>query len=137
MHILVTDRLACSRCGPAFGLVLLADRLENRRVLSGHLGCANCRERYPIIEGFGDLRPLSVRSNEPHSPDEPLASDDPEEALRRSNRKFSTRFQAIERGVAAAGRTMEQASLAEMEEHYQRAKRNEGKAESGEPKADG
>jgi MazG family protein len=46
----------------------------------------------------------------------------PEEALRRANRKFSVRFQAIERGVAAAGRTMEQATLVEMEEHYQRAK---------------
>jgi MazG family protein len=52
----------------------------------------------------------------------------PEEALRRANRKFSTRFQAIERGVATAGRTMDEATLVEMEEHYQRAK----KAESGE-----
>ncbi|MBL8851865.1 MAG: nucleoside triphosphate pyrophosphohydrolase [Planctomycetaceae bacterium] len=56
----------------------------------------------------------------------------PEEALRRANRKFSRRFQAIEKGVAVAGRTMEQATLVEMEEHYQRAK----KAESGEPTAD-
>jgi tetrapyrrole methylase family protein / MazG family protein len=56
----------------------------------------------------------------------------PEEALRRANRKFSTRFQSIERGVAAAGRTMEQATLVEMEEHYQRAKRAEVKAQSGE-----
>jgi tetrapyrrole methylase family protein / MazG family protein len=46
----------------------------------------------------------------------------PEEALRRANRKFSRRFQAIEKGVAAAGRTMEDATLIEMEEHYQRAK---------------
>ena len=59
----------------------------------------------------------------------------PEEALRRANRKFSTRFQAIERGVAAAGRTMEQATLVEMEEHYQRAKAVE-KAESGGRKAE-
>jgi len=51
----------------------------------------------------------------------------PEEALRRANRKFSKRFLEIERGVASAGRTMEQATLVEMEEHYQRAK----KAESG------
>jgi len=59
----------------------------------------------------------------------------PEEALRRANRKFSTRFQAIERGIAAAGRTMEQATLVEMEEHYQRAKARE-KADSGERKAE-
>ena len=49
----------------------------------------------------------------------------PEEALRRANRKFSTRFHAIEQGVKAAGRTMEQATLIEMEQHYQRAKQSE------------
>jgi len=57
MHLLVTDRLACPRCGPEFGLVLLAEELRDRRVLEGALGCANCRERYPVRQGFGDLRP--------------------------------------------------------------------------------
>lgn len=57
MHLLLTDRLTCPRCGPEFGLILLADRLEDRRVLEGALGCPNCRDRYPIREGFGDLRP--------------------------------------------------------------------------------
>lgn len=57
MHLLLTDRLTCSRCGPAFGLILLADRIEERRVLDGSLGCPNCRDRYPITAGFGDLRP--------------------------------------------------------------------------------
>lgn len=57
MHLLVTDRLACPRCGPEFGLILLAERMEDRRVLEGALGCANCRERYPVKGGFGDLRP--------------------------------------------------------------------------------
>lgn len=57
MHLLVTDRLSCPRCGPEFGLVLLAEKLEDRRVLEGALGCANCRERYPVIGGFGDFRP--------------------------------------------------------------------------------
>ncbi|TVR60966.1 MAG: hypothetical protein EA422_13200 [Gemmatimonadales bacterium] len=57
MHLLVTDRLSCPRCGPAFGLILLADELRERRVLEGALGCANCRERYPVEGGFGDLRP--------------------------------------------------------------------------------
>ena len=81
MHILVTDRLVCSRCGPGFGLVLLADRLENRRVLAGHLGCPNCREQYPIVDGFGDLRPLHARSSAADH-DESLSPEDPEEALR-------------------------------------------------------
>ncbi len=57
MHLLLTDRLICPRCGPGFGLILLADQLEERRVLEGALGCPNCRDRYPIRQGFGDLRP--------------------------------------------------------------------------------
>lgn len=57
MHLLLTDRLVCVRCGPAFGLVLRADRMEDRRALEGGLGCPNCREVYPIRGGAGDLRP--------------------------------------------------------------------------------
>ncbi len=69
MHLFLTDRLACPRCGPDFGLILLADEVRNQRVLDGSLGCPNCRERYPVREGFGDLRvpprrPLSEASLE-------------------------------------------------------------------------
>jgi uncharacterized protein YbaR (Trm112 family) len=56
MHILLTDILRCPRCGPEFGLVLLADRVEDRRVEAGRLGCANCREMYPVAAGEVDLR---------------------------------------------------------------------------------
>jgi uncharacterized protein YbaR (Trm112 family) len=55
MHILLTDVLSCPRCGPEFGLILLADRIEDRRVLAGRLGCPNCREQYPISDGVVDL----------------------------------------------------------------------------------
>lgn len=55
MHILLTDILTCPRCGPAFGLILLADRAEERRVLAGVLGCSNCREKYPIADGAVDF----------------------------------------------------------------------------------
>ena len=57
MHLLLTDGLTCPRCGPEFGLILLATRMEDRRVLNGTLGCSNCRDRYPVLNGFGDLRP--------------------------------------------------------------------------------
>ena len=57
MHILLTDRLTCPRCGPDFGLILLAKRLVERRVLDGALGCPNCRDQFPIEGGFADLRP--------------------------------------------------------------------------------
>lgn len=57
MHLLLTDRLNCPRCGSGFGLILRADRLTERRVLEGALGCPNCRDRFPITDGFADLRP--------------------------------------------------------------------------------
>ncbi len=56
MHILLTDTLCCPRCGPEFGLILLAHRVEERRILEGELGCPNCRASYPVRRGFGDLR---------------------------------------------------------------------------------
>ncbi|GIS79943.1 MAG: hypothetical protein CM1200mP14_15090 [Gammaproteobacteria bacterium] len=56
MHVLVADRLTCSRCGPEFGLILRADQTHDRRVTEGVLGCPNCRDQYPITDGFGDLR---------------------------------------------------------------------------------
>src|SRR5688572_29710748 len=78
MEVLLTERLVCPRCGPAFGLVLLADRVEDRRALAGSLGCTNCRDRFPIVDGFADLRgpprdPLPAVS---------LAAGDPQEAMR-------------------------------------------------------
>lgn len=57
MHLLLTDRLTCPRCGPDFGLILLAHEVRDRRIIHGDFGCANCRETYPVEEGFGDLRP--------------------------------------------------------------------------------
>jgi uncharacterized protein YbaR (Trm112 family) len=56
MHILLTDVVTCPRCGPEFGLIVLAERIEERRVLQGKLGCPNCREEYPVDGGIGDLR---------------------------------------------------------------------------------
>jgi hypothetical protein len=56
VHLLLTDRLTCPRCGPGFGLILLARRVVDRRVLEGTLGCPNCRDGFDVHEGFGDLR---------------------------------------------------------------------------------
>ena len=49
----------------------------------------------------------------------------PEEALRQSTRKFQRRFEAIEAGLVGDGRTIDDATLVEMEEYYQAAKRRE------------
>jgi uncharacterized protein YbaR (Trm112 family) len=62
---LLVDRLVCPRCGPPFGLVLLADAVEERRVLQGVLGCPNCRDRFPIAEGIADLRPPPRTDRQP------------------------------------------------------------------------
>jgi uncharacterized protein YbaR (Trm112 family) len=73
MHLLLTDRLACPRCGPEFGLILLADRMQDRRVVEGSLGCPNCRDTFPVTGGFGDLRAPPRRG----SPDGWAGSPDP------------------------------------------------------------
>jgi uncharacterized protein YbaR (Trm112 family)/ribosomal protein S16 len=69
VHILVTDVLCCPRCGPGFTLILLADRVEARRVQAGTFGCANCRERFPIADGVADLTLPGEPSVEGEPPD--------------------------------------------------------------------
>lgn len=51
----------------------------------------------------------------------------PEEALRRANTKFSNRFQYIEKGLAARGLSINEATLQEMEKLYQDCKQLERK----------
>lgn len=50
---------------------------------------------------------------------------DPEEALRRTNDKFSRRFRRVEERIAASGRGLADATLDEMEGHWQAAKMEE------------
>jgi len=76
MHVALTDVLTCPRCGPEFGLLLVAEQTEQRRVLEGWLACANCRERYRVAGGFSDLSFGARASDEPH------AAAQPEDALR-------------------------------------------------------
>jgi uncharacterized protein YbaR (Trm112 family) len=68
MYLLLTDILACPRCGPEFGLILLADRIEERRVLEGRLGCPNCREQYPVRGGALDVHTAAGDADAPPSP---------------------------------------------------------------------
>ncbi len=82
MHILLTDRITCPRCGAGFGLILLAHEVRDRRVLEGDLGCFNCREKYPVRGGFGDFR-IPPRTPLPSSSaDLDTASVDGEEIFR-------------------------------------------------------
>jgi MazG family protein len=50
---------------------------------------------------------------------------EPEAALRRANDKFTTRFDAVERALAARGQSLATATLEEMETEWQRVKRSE------------
>jgi|SRR5579871_6127308 len=47
---------------------------------------------------------------------------EPESALRKANDKFTTRFTAMEEGIAGSGRTLAGMTLEEMEREWQRAK---------------
>jgi MazG family protein len=53
----------------------------------------------------------------------------PEEALRRSNAKFQRRFEYIEQQLKSQSRTLQEATLLEMEELYQRGKKEEANSE--------
>ena len=57
MNVDLVDHLVCPRCGPPYGLLLLAHDVRDRRVREGEFGCPNCRDRFPVSGGFGDLRP--------------------------------------------------------------------------------
>jgi uncharacterized protein YbaR (Trm112 family) len=78
MYILLTDALTCPRCGPEFGLLVLADRMEDRRVIEGRLGCANCRSAFPIHNAAADLRVASGES----AASGPSVEDDAEASVR-------------------------------------------------------
>ena len=60
MYLLLTDVLACPECGPDNGLVLLSEKVQDRRVLEGQLGCPACERRYPVRGGFADFAPERV-----------------------------------------------------------------------------
>jgi MazG family protein len=54
---------------------------------------------------------------------------DPEQALRKTNAKFRRRFAHVEAGLEAEGKTLQQASIDEMEALWQQAKVSESKPE--------
>lgn len=82
MYILLTDALTCPRCGPEFGLLVLADRMEERRVVEGRLGCPNCRSAYPIRDAAADLRVNASPSAESAAPAAAAVDEDAEAPVR-------------------------------------------------------
>jgi len=71
-----------------------------------------------ITDEFGDLLSAVVNLGR-------HLNVDPEEALIRTSRKFTTRFHAIEKSLANDNRSLDSASLDEMEALWQKAKETE------------
>lgn len=81
----------------------------------------NAREgasREKIEEEIGDLLFTAVNVAR-------LLGVDPEQALRRANAKFRSRFAQVENGLAERGRGFHQTTIEEMEELWQQAKTRE------------
>ncbi len=55
MHIELTDHLRCPREHPEAFLVLLPDRMDQRRVIAGHLGCPICGWSTTWTDGVPDF----------------------------------------------------------------------------------
>jgi nucleoside triphosphate diphosphatase len=76
-------------------------------------------ERREIADEYGDLLFALVNLGR-------HLKLDPETSLRGTNEKFRTRFHAVEKALADQGRTLDEASLEEMEALWQQAKRPKG-----------
>ena len=71
MHLLVTDHVTCPQCGPAAGLILLAEQMVERRILEGWLGCPSCQQKFRISSGLAKLLAGDAGSAAPASGHEP------------------------------------------------------------------
>ena len=89
--------------------------------LDSALATANQRCSAEVIEEFGDLLVALVNLSR-------HLRMDPEAALRAANQKFIRRFRRIEELLAAQGREPAQSTLAEMDELWDQAKREERKS---------
>lgn len=74
MFIELAEYLRCHGDHEETYLVMTPDRVENRVVLEGTVGCPRCRREYRIEEGLVDFLPPDVR----YTPPEPAAGVAPE-----------------------------------------------------------
>lgn len=88
---------------------------EEAGELAAEVGASDEGAQARIEDEFGDVM-FSLVNLARH------LSVDPEEALRKTNRKFVRRFQAMEQEYRETGRDLADSSLEELEEAWQRAK---------------
>ena len=72
MFIELTDHLRCPADHPEQYLVLLPDRLIDRSVISGRLGCPVCGRTYVVADGIAEMGESPVVA-QPDSPLDPAA----------------------------------------------------------------
>lgn len=71
MFIEVVDAFRCTRDHEVTWLVASADRLEDRDIITGELGCPVCGARYPIVSGVADFRDPADRLSATAAPPAP------------------------------------------------------------------
>lgn len=94
MDLELSEVFVCPACRPVQGLVVLVDRMDARRVVSGSLGCPACGRRVPVRRGV-------VRFDEREHARDRDARD--EESAERGARRGADRTGGAER--ASGGRT--------------------------------
>ena len=72
----LSESLVCPRCGPPQGVIVLVERMEDRRVLDGRLDCPGCEARYELRDGVVDFNaaPYADRSIPPADPDDAVTA---------------------------------------------------------------
>ncbi len=111
------EKIAKKAAGAAFDWENIGQVFEKLQEELGELEQAREAGSQEAIEDeFGDV--LFVMVNIAR-----FLNVDPEQALRKTNTKFRTRFEYVERGVEAQGKTLKEAGIQEMERLWQEAKR--------------
>ncbi len=70
----LSETLACPRCGPPQGVIVLVERMEGRRVLDGRLDCPSCEARFALQDGVVEFEAAV-------DPDRRVPPADPEDAV--------------------------------------------------------
>ncbi len=70
----LSEALACPACGPPQGVIVLVERMEDRRVIDGRLDCPMCEARFPLLDGVVDFGAVP-------DPDRSIPAADPEDAI--------------------------------------------------------
>ena len=110
------DKIARKAAGAGFDWDSISQVFDKMREELDELDQARASADQESIEGeLGDLLFVVVNIAR-------FLKVDPEQALRKTNAKFRTRFEHVEQGVETQGKTLKEAGIEEMERLWQEAK---------------